>query len=79
MLLGSLSSPLSPLSTCRATDISQDQSGDITACLCQTDFCNDQWDEARQTQEVSPSLVERKCPAGFGLVDQDCYYISTDR
>ena len=78
MVLGSLSSPLSPLPSCRSRDISQDQSGDITACLCQTDFCNDEWDVARQP-EVRPGLVERKCPTGFGLVDKDCYYISTDR
>ena len=41
VLLGSISDPLVPLPDCSQKDITDDRSGSIFACLCDTDFCND--------------------------------------
>ena len=39
--MGSIQDPLVPLSDCSQKDITDDGSGSIFACLCNTDFCND--------------------------------------
>ena len=41
VLLGSIQDPLVPLPDCSQRDITDDGSGTIFACLCNTDFCND--------------------------------------
>nr|XP_040563791.1 uncharacterized protein LOC121114036 isoform X4 [Lepeophtheirus salmonis] len=41
VLLGSFDSPLLPTTGCNIRDISEPQSSSIEACLCTTDFCND--------------------------------------
>ena len=41
VLLGSITDPLVPFNTCQQRDITDDSSGSIYACLCNTDFCND--------------------------------------
>lgn len=41
VLLGSLANPLKPSTRCDMRDITDDGSGSIKACLCQTDYCND--------------------------------------
>jgi len=41
ILLGSVNNPLTPTDSCSQRDITDDNSGSIFACLCNTDFCND--------------------------------------
>ena len=41
VLLGTIRDPLVPLPDCSQRDITDDSSGSIFACLCNTDFCND--------------------------------------
>jgi hypothetical protein len=41
VLLGSIDDPLVTLPDCSQRDITDDGSGSIFACLCNTDFCND--------------------------------------
>ena len=41
VLLGSIENPLSASSSCAMRDITDDGSGTIRACLCNSDFCND--------------------------------------
>jgi len=41
VLLGSISDPLVPKSSCSPRDITDDLNGSIFACLCNNDFCND--------------------------------------
>ena len=88
-MLGSLSSPLKPLPDCRARDLTEDQSGWVMACLCSTDFCNDDQASLQQAQlsnrEVGRSQsrqsqpVRPLCPPGLELVGGDCYFLSSDK
>ena len=41
VLLGSIENPLSASGSCSMRDITDDGSGTIRACLCNSDFCND--------------------------------------
>jgi len=41
VLLGSIKNPLTPSYGCQMRDITDDGSGSIKACLCETDYCND--------------------------------------
>ena len=88
-MLGSLSSPLKPLPDCRPRDLTEDQSGSVVACLCSTDFCNDDQASLQQPQvrgrEVGRSQSRPRpparplCPPGWELVGGDCYFLSSDR
>ena len=42
VLLGSISDPLVPASHCAKRDITDKGDGSILACLCDTDYCNDE-------------------------------------
>ena len=86
--MGSISDPLSPLPSCSQKDITDDRSGAIFACLCDTDFCNDGQvllgSQTTPDLEVprtrSPALQQSKpCPPGFDLVDGSCYFFSSER
>ena len=41
VLLGTITNPLTPSDQCFERDITDDGSGSIKACLCNTDYCND--------------------------------------
>ena len=85
--MGSLNDPLVPLPTCRQKDITDDRSGSIFACLCDTDFCNDGQNvlasQVRSGPEIPSSSIAVKkpklCPRGFDLVGETCYFISSER
>ena len=92
VLLGTIRDPLAPLPDCSQRDITDDGSGSIFACLCNTDFCNDDTlaispgqagagaaGRERPRSRPSPVTRVRQCPADFDLVDGDCYFISTER
>ena len=89
VLLGSLSAPLKPLPDCQARDLTEDQSGSVMACLCSTDFCNDDQPSLQQPQlsnrEVARSQSRQSqparplCPPGWELVGGDCYFLSSDK
>ena len=86
VLLGSISDPLVPLPACSQKDITDDRSGAIFACLCDTDFCNDGeillGSNTRQDPEIprsSPVQQSKLCPPGFDLVDGSCYFFSSER
>ena len=92
MLLGTIRDPLAPLPDCSQRDITDDGSGSIFACLCNTDFCNDDTlaispgqvgagaaGRERPRSRPSPVTRVRQCPADFDLVDGDCYFLSTER
>ena len=53
VLLGSINDPLVPLPDCSQRDITDDGSGAIFACLCNTDFCNDDDNILGQTSKTS--------------------------
>ena len=83
VLLGSISDPLVPLPDCGQKDITDDRSGSIFACLCDTDFCNDgqnvldsqirgitlprSQERPRSSQEVKQEA--RRCPPGWEVVE----------
>ena len=90
VLLGTIRDPLAPLPDCSQRDITDDGSGSIFACLCNTDFCNDDrlaispgqagaGGRERPRSRPSPVTRVRQCPADFDLVDGDCYFLSTER
>ena len=80
--MGSISDPLVPLPDCSQKDITDDRSGSIFACLCDTDFCNDGQNVLdSQIRAVQSPRLERprsgqgkqevrlSCPAGFEVVE----------
>ena len=85
VLLGTIRDPLAALPDCSQRDITDDGSGSISACLCNTDFCNDQNGvqvSARGRPEApraSPVRRIKNCPDDFDLVDGECYFISAER
>jgi len=89
VLLGTIRDPLVPLPDCSQKDITDDSSGAIFACLCNTDFCNDadqvinkkSRGKSRTSERPRSSAVTRgrTCPRDFDLVDGECYHMSTER
>ena len=94
VLLGTIRDPLVPLPDCSQRDITDDSSGSIFACLCNTDFCNDAGNaistgrsrprqpSSTPAKEIPRSSSVRKikqCPDEFDLVDGECYFLSTER
>jgi len=59
VLLGSITDPLTPSRTCSQRDITDDRSGSIYACLCNTDFCNDDENSPFSGLESSQRQVSR--------------------
>ena len=59
VLLGSISAPLLPTTHCEKRDITDGGDGSILACLCHTDYCND---EQRPQADISskPTTSEWK-------------------
>ena len=79
VLLGTIRDPLVPLQDCRQRDITDDGSGSISACLCNTDFCNDNKKGREETPRSSSVTRIKNCPEDFDLVDGECYFISAER
>ena len=70
VLLGTIRDPLAALPDCSQRDITDDGTGSIFACLCNTDFCNDdQNGVSRQERPSSPVKRIKSCPEDFDLVD----------
>ena len=88
VLLGTIRDPLVALPDCSQRDITDDGSGAIFACLCNTDFCNDAPQainkktgtvQVPEKPRSSPITLARNCPPDFELVDGECYFVSTER
>jgi hypothetical protein len=58
VLLGSISDPLVPSSHCDKRDITDNGDGSILACLCDTDYCNDQEDTGESKQQTPTTWKE---------------------
>ena len=81
VLLGTIRDPLAALPDCSQRDITDDGTGSIFACLCNTDFCNDDQNGVQVQERPRNSPVKRikSCPEDFDLVDGECYFISAER
>jgi len=60
VLLGTLNNPLTPSDQCFERDITDDGSGSIKACLCNTDYCNDSDDEVYSENEIFSGDDEKR-------------------
>ena len=58
ILLGSISDPLVPASHCNKRDITDNGDGSILACLCDTDYCNDEEDTVESKQQTPTTWKE---------------------
>ena len=58
ILLGPIYNPLKSSPDCSLQDITDDNSGSIRACLCHSDFCNNDINQEQQCIQRKPSTVK---------------------